>query len=129
MSGNEKTSPQRELFDFLSPRKIFGFGICLFIIVVMAKLMGLPGTEDHLISTNFQCRGLQNWRLSWKQVAYCTTQAAAFRGWQAEIGPLMILRIRSTLPLSKIAQPQIGANALEIPAGKNSKSGDPGSSN
>ena len=47
-------------------------------------------------STQIQWRALSQWSASLKPVAYCSEKAAAFRGWELNIGPLHVVRLHPT---------------------------------
>jgi hypothetical protein len=62
------------------------------VLLVAAVMFALVSAgfrdERRQVSTGVQWRSFHDWSLGWKRVAYCSEQAAAFRGWKAELGPL-----------------------------------------
>ena len=84
------------------------------LVLVAAAIFALGSLrvrdERPQASTSFQWRGIQDWGLGWKRVAYCSEQSAAFRGWKAELGPLAVLHLKSTFPVPRIVEPNVEAN-------------------
>jgi len=60
--------------------------------------------------TSVQWRSLSSWGFGWKRVAFCSEQSAAFRGWRAELGPVILMRLSPTLSLADVVQPNGPAN-------------------
>jgi hypothetical protein len=78
----------------------FSSGVLLLLLLLAAAGLALGwqfSREDgKLVSTHFRQLGLKDWRIGWKWVAYCSEQAAAFRGWKANLGPLEVIHLEAT---------------------------------
>src|SRR5438034_11162966 len=64
-------------------------------------------------STHLEWRGFSQWNFGLKRVAYCSEQAASFRGWKAELGPLALLHLKPTLKARELIQSADPANGSE----------------
>jgi hypothetical protein len=64
--------------------------------------------------TYLEWRAFSQWKFSLKRVAYCSERAAAFRGWQADFGPLAVLHLKPTLKARASIQPADPANRKQL---------------
>jgi hypothetical protein len=85
----------------------------LLLTLIGAALLGVGShsrPDARWVSTQMHWRDLQHWSVGWRRVAYCSEQAAAFRGWEADCGPISVLHLKSTLAVVRIVQSDGGAN-------------------
>lgn len=85
--------------------------LVLFAATVLVRALRVPEADRRLVSTQVQWRGIQQWRIGWRKTAYCSEQAAAFRGWTANLGPMEIIHLKSTHPIPLAASPTNSAGA------------------
>jgi hypothetical protein len=55
----------------------------------------------------------------WFWVAYCSQQAAAFRGWEANLGPLKVVHLEPTFTSPRNVQSGVADSSKPFSAGTN----------
>ena len=61
--------------------------------------------ERRPTSTQIEWRSIGQWGFRWKRLVYCSEQTAAFRGWRANLGPLVVTRLRPVFAIPPVVPP------------------------
>ena len=73
---------------------LFSSILALMILRSDVPTAGLP-------ITSYNWRGASDWSFRFSRIAACSVTNPVVRGWQAEVGPLMVVRVHSVIPVPK----------------------------
>jgi hypothetical protein len=74
--------------------------VALLALVAVALLVlasRVTWLEPRRASTQIQRRGIAQWEVGWKPLVFCSEQTASVRGWRANLGPLVVTRLRTRI--------------------------------
>jgi len=90
--------------------------VALLAFVVVALLVLASHVtifEPRPISIQIEWRGIAQWEVGWKPLAYCSEQNASIRGWKAKLGPVVVTRLRQVFAIPRIVQPDAPADTSQ----------------
>ena len=99
-----------QLFSTRSARVTF---LALVSVALLVLASHLSRFEPRRTLTQLEWRSIGQWDVRWKSLVYCSEQTAGFRGWRANLGPLVVTHLRPVFAIPRIVQPDAAANGSQ----------------